>query len=198
MTSEPELPGIDLEKYRDYLRLLARMEMDPRLQAKLDPSDLVQETLLKAHQALEQFRYRSEAEVAAWLRKILVNALIDAVRQFGTAARDMNLERSLEESASRLEAWLGAEHSSPSEQAERNELLLRLAGALDRLPADQRTAVERKHLRGESLEAIAREMDRSVTAVAGLLRRGIDRLQALLAEREEADDERGPNPVRGP
>ncbi len=184
MTSERECPGIDLEKYRDYLRLLARMEMDPRLRAKLDPSDLVQQTLLKAHQAMGQFQYRTEAEVAAWLRKILVHALIDAVRQFGTAGRDMNLERSLEESASRLEAWLGAEHSSPSERAERNELLLRLAGALDQLPVDQRTAVERKHLRGESLEVIALAMDRSITAVAGLLRRGIDRLQALLAEGE--------------
>ncbi len=198
MTSEPDLPSIDLEKYRDYLRLLARMEMDPRLQAKLDPSDLVQETLLKAHQALGQFRFRSEEEVAAWLRKILVNALIDAVRQFGTAARDINLERSLEESASRLEAWLGAEHSSPSERAERNELLLRLAGALDRLPADQRMAVEWKHLRGESLEAIAREMNRSVTAVAGLLRRGIVRLHALLTEGEGEDDERRAKPVHGP
>jgi RNA polymerase sigma-70 factor (ECF subfamily) len=198
MTSEPELPAIDLEKYRDYLRLLARMEMDPRLQARLDPSDLVQETLLNAHQALGQVQFRSEEEVAAWLRKILVNSLIDAVRQFGTAARDINLEWSLEESASRLEAWLGSEHSAPSERAERNEQLVRLAGELDRLPADQRTAVERKHLRGEFLETIAREMNRSVTAVAGLLRRGIDRLHALLTEWEGEDDERGPKPARGP
>jgi RNA polymerase sigma-70 factor, ECF subfamily len=187
MPSDPEVPGVDLEKYRDYLRLLARMEMDPRVQAKLDPSDLVQQTLLKAHQALGQFQYRTEAEVAAWLRKILINSLVDATREFGTAGRDINLERSLEESASRLEAWLGAEHSSPSEQAERNELLLRLAGALDRLPVDQRTAVESKHLRGESLQAIGQQMGRSVTAVAGLLRRGIDRLQSLLAEGEDHD-----------
>ena len=190
MPDELELPGEALEKYRDYLRLLARMEMDPRVQAKLDPSDLVQQTLLKAYEALGQFRYHSEAEVAAWLRKILVNTLIDAVRQFGTAGRDVNLERSLEESASRLEAWLGAQESSPSEQAERNELLLRLAGALDRLPADQRTAVEMKHLRGQSLQAIGEQMGRSVTAVAGLLRRGIGRLQALLTEEQGGCDER--------
>ena len=189
MNPDAQPPSVDLEKYRDYLRLLARLEMDPRLQAKLDPSDLVQQTLLKAHQAVGQFRYHGEAEVAAWLRKILVNALIDAVRRFGTAGRDLNLERSLEESASRLEAWLGADDSSPADRAERNELLLRLAGALDRLPPDQRTAVERKHLRGESLEAIAQGMGRSVTAVAGLLRRGISRLQLLLAE-EGGDRER--------
>ena len=190
MPDELELPAESLEKYRDYLRLLARMEMDPRVQAKLDPSDLVQQTLLKAYQALGQFRYRTEAEVAAWLRKILVNSLIDAVRQFGTAGRDINLERSLEESASRMEAWLGAQESSPSERAERNELLLRLAGALDRLPTDQRTAVELKHLRGQSLHEIGQQMGRSVTAVAGLLRRGIDRLQALLTDEKGGDDER--------
>ena len=189
MPGELELPAESLEKYRDYLRLLARMEMDPRIQAKLDPSDLVQQTLLKAYQALGQFRYRGEAEVAAWLRKILVNSLIDAARQFGTAGRDVNLERSLEESASRLEAWLGAQDSSPSEQAERNELLLRLAGALDRLPPDQRTAVELKHLRGQSLQAIGQQMGRSVTAVAGLLRRGIGRLQAVLTKGQGGRDE---------
>src|SRR6516165_5545806 len=73
MAGASDPPVKPLEAFRDYLRLLARLQIDPRLQGKVYPSDIVQETLLKAHQASPEFQWRSEGEQAAWLRKILAN-----------------------------------------------------------------------------------------------------------------------------
>ena len=183
---EAEGPRRALEDYRDYLRLLARLQLDTRLQGKLDPSDVVQETLLKAHQALDQFQYRSEAELVAWLRKILANVLADALRKYQAGARDVGRERgleaALEESSSRLEAWLAAEQSSPEEQAMRQERLFRLAVALAQLPEDQRRAVELRHLKGCGVAEVAAEMGRSKEAVAKLLLRGVARLREKLQD----------------
>jgi RNA polymerase sigma-70 factor (ECF subfamily) len=189
MTQPAEGGGRPLEQYRDYLRLLAQLHADPRLQAKVDPSDVVQETLLKAHRALDQFRWQSEAEMAAWLRKILANTLADVVRRFGTDARDVQLERSLltslDESSSRLESWLAADQSSPSAQVLREEQLLRLAAALGQLSDDQRQAIELRHLKGASLEEIAQQMGRSKGAAAKLLFRGVESLRVLLQDCRE-------------
>jgi RNA polymerase sigma-70 factor, ECF subfamily len=184
----PKNGAIDLEPHRDYLRILARLQLTPALRGKLDPSDLVQQTLLKAHLALGQFRGRSPEELTAWLRQILARTLANAVRDHGRGRRDVALERSLErsveESSTRLDAWLAAEQSSPSQQAERNEQSMLLVRALAALPEAQREALLLKHCQGWSLAEIGRHLDRSPTAVASLLQRGLRQLRAQLRARE--------------
>jgi RNA polymerase sigma-70 factor (ECF subfamily) len=183
-TAPPDGPPLD--QFRDYLMALAKLHLDRRLQGKLEPADIVQQTLLEAHRGQEQFRGATEAERASWLRQILLHNLANSLRDLSRAKRDVHLERSLqvlaEDSSSRLEACLAAEQSSPSEQAERNERAMRLTRALETLPEAQREAVILRHYQGWSLADISRHMDRSAAAVAGLLHRGLERLRFLLDE----------------
>jgi RNA polymerase sigma-70 factor (ECF subfamily) len=171
-----------LERYRDYLLLLARLQIDPRLQAQLDPSDVVQQTLLKAHARRDQFRGHCDAERAAWLRTILAHTLADAVRALGPAAgpRERSLEAALEHSSRRLETWLAADDPSPGQRVVRDEQVLLLADAMARLPEDQRLAVEMRHLQGLAVAEIGRQIGRSTAAVGGLLQRGLRALRGML------------------
>jgi RNA polymerase sigma-70 factor (ECF subfamily) len=175
-----------LEPYRDYLRLIARLQLDPRLRGKLEPSDVVQQTFVRAIQALEQFRGRTAAELGAWLRQILARTLANALRDQQRDKRDVGRECSLEAavaaSSARLEAWLADPRSSPQQQAERNERLLRLAAALEQLPEDQREAVILHHLRGWSVDAVGAHLGRTAGAVAGLIKRGMKQLRRALQE----------------
>jgi RNA polymerase sigma-70 factor (ECF subfamily) len=186
MEPEAPAPGLALERFRHYLLLLARLHLGDQLRGKVDASDMVQQTLLEAHRKRAQFQGRTEAELAAWLRQMLAFAIADALRAAGRArrdaARERSLEAALEESSSHLGSWLAADQSSPSQQAVRQEQLLRLAEALARLPEDQRRAVELKHLQGCSVAAIAQSLGRTETAVGGLLRRGMTKLREYLQE----------------
>jgi RNA polymerase sigma-70 factor (ECF subfamily) len=177
-----------LDRFREYLHLLARLNVDVQLRGKLDLSGVVQQTLLEAHRDRAQFRGHSEEELAAWLRRIFVRNLVDETRKLKRAGydarRERSLEEALEESSARLEAWLAAEQSSPSQHAIREEQLLQLADALTKLPGDQREAVARHHLQGASLAEVAKEMGRSKDAVAGLLHRGLTKLRDLLEDAE--------------
>ena len=84
------------ERFRHYLRFRAGCHLDPRLCGKVDPSDLVQRTLLEAHEKRDKFRGDSEAEYLAWLRRMLANNLADVVRRWQADKRDVARERSLE------------------------------------------------------------------------------------------------------
>jgi RNA polymerase sigma-70 factor (ECF subfamily) len=178
----------DVERFRDYLLLLARLELGPRLQGKLGPSDLVQQTLLEALQKRDQCQGTSDAERAGWLRRILARNLADALRAFGQQKRDVRREQSLEDSlrasSARLERWLATEEGSPSEEAERQERALRLAGALAGLPEAQREALVLQYWHGCTLADIGARLGRTPAAVAGLLKRGLKKLRQELQDEE--------------
>lgn len=185
MTSAPyRASSPDFQQYRSYLYLLARSHIGTRFQARLDPSDLVQQTLLDAHQKQDQLRGRTRGECIAWLKRILANNLADAVRGLARARRNIAREQSLDEqvgdSFSRVDGWLAAAQLSPSEQVVRSEELLAMADALTSLPAAQREAIVLHHLQGLPLAEVGSQLNKSSAAVAGLLHRGLKQLRELL------------------
>jgi RNA polymerase sigma-70 factor (ECF subfamily) len=184
MRHDAEGPIRPVEAYREYLRLLTRMNLDPRFQGRIDLSDIVQQTLLKAHEKRDQFRGTTDAERAAWLRAILAHQIADALRRFGRQKgdRERSLDEALERSSARLDAWLATDRSSPSQRAVRQERLLRMIEMLTKLPEDQRIALELRHLQGLSVPAASERMGKSPSAVASLLYRGMKTLREMLDE----------------
>jgi RNA polymerase sigma-70 factor, ECF subfamily len=184
MADGPRAPDLAWERYRAYLQLLARLRLPARLRIKFNSSDLVQQTLLEAYRAADQLALMDEPARAAFLRRVLANNLADLVRRYSTEARDVDRERPLKgqihPSSAQLASWLASAGSSPSQKAIREEELLTLANALASLPDDQRLAVEMKHLEGATVADIAIVLERSDTAVGGMLRRGLARLRELM------------------
>lgn len=174
-----------LEPFRPYLTALAKLHLDNRLRAKVDPADLVQQTMLRGYASLHQLGNREPAVVAAWLRRILARVMADTLRHFDADKRAVSLEQSLtadlDRSASGLEGWLAADHTSPSGKAVQNEELMALAEALADLPDAQREVVVLKHLQGKTLAEISEATEKCVAAVAGLLRRGLETLREKMA-----------------
>src|SRR5262245_15961445 len=88
--------GSLLEMYRRYLTLLARTQLRDRLRGKVAPSDLVQETFVRAQRGFVQFHGQSEVEIMAWLRRILARTLANQLRRYqGAAKRSLVLEEKL-------------------------------------------------------------------------------------------------------
>lgn len=173
--------GQILGLYRDYLKLLARVQIDRRLQSKVDASDVVQDTLLRAHRSFGQFAGGTEAEFTAWLRKILANCLVDFARRYrDTARRRLDLERYIDQDlddASRSLDGALVGGASPSETYAQRERAVLLANALATLPENYREAVVLRHLENLSFPEIAERMGRSVDSVKKLWMRGLAQLR---------------------
>ncbi len=178
----PELT-LDLSCHHAALMQWAGYLLPAWLRGKLDPEDLVSQTLLEALKTPEKFDERAEHEVLAYLRRALSNDLTDAMRKHGRTRTDVS-PGDLAQSSVRLADWLAADHTSPSERAGSNERFARLAVALSELPDAQRVAVELRYLQSMKVADIARLMNRSEGAVSQLLHRAVTALRDVLTEPE--------------
>jgi RNA polymerase sigma-70 factor (ECF subfamily) len=173
-----------MELYRNYLRLMSRSLIGQALRVRLDPSDLVQETFLKAHREFASFKGMAEHQLVAWLRTILVRSLADQVQhhqaQVRNHRRQESLEALLERSSLALHRALATPVSSPSAEAAHREQAVLLADALARLPADYREVFTLRSLEHVPVPEVAVRMGRSVNAVHKLWARAMAALHREL------------------
>ncbi len=182
---DQEALGRLLGLYRNYLWLLARAQIRGDVRARVDASDVVQETCLDACRCFDAFRGGCEGELVAWLRRVLANNLADQLKRHGAAMRDVGRQRSLEamldRSSAALQAALG-DLSTPSARASRRESAVILADALAALPDDYRDVVILRHVERLKFDEVAARMGRSSGAVRMLWARALERLRALLGD----------------
>jgi RNA polymerase sigma-70 factor (ECF subfamily) len=181
-----EAMGKLAEACRAYLLLVANQEIGPGLRAKIGASDIVQEALIRAQRGISDFRGQAENDLLAWLRRILLNLLRNAQRDYQRAQRrSIAREESLD-----ADDWPAARSGladcRPTPRtavaADEDAMMLRLA--LAGLPEDYRQVVVLRNWDRLSFEKIAVRMGRSAEAARKLWSRAIVRLQQEL----EADD----------
>jgi RNA polymerase sigma-70 factor (ECF subfamily) len=179
----------EIERHREYLARIAQLQIDPRLQGKIDLSGVVQQTLWDAVQGFQKGQLDNSAARLAWLRKTLAYNLIDEVRKLTgpthDAFREQSIEHALEQSSLRLNCWLAAELSSPSHKIDRDEWTMQLTAAMSRLLPSERDVVVLRHLQDWSLVDIAAHVGRTPAAVAGLLKRALRKLRDDFANIED-------------
>ncbi len=175
---------------REYLLYIANRELSDAMRAKVGASDLVQESLLKAHRNFDEFRGLSEGEFLAWLRQILIRACVDARRRY-----QANGGRDLEREASSSDPNAVADSiETPSVQFMARESADTIAKAMEQLPDDYRRVVVERIWEGKSFVTIGEGMGRSPDAIRKLWFRGVDQLRQVWQRMNEqgysARDER--------
>lgn len=167
--------GALLNDHRDYLRRLANRQLDSRLNARLDASDLVQQTCLSVHKRIEEFDGHDLPQFLAWLRQVHEHNVQNAIRdQLHAAKRQAGREEPLgDRDPERSQA-------TPSQLASRDEEAARMQAAVERLPADEQQALRLRYLEGRTLEDVSREMELTKDAVVWLIKRGMKQVRKSL------------------
>jgi RNA polymerase sigma-70 factor (ECF subfamily) len=188
-SGEPAALGALCDLYRNYVRLVVRSGLGPKLRERVDLSDVVQETLFEMVRAFPRFNGQSEAELVYWLRRLVAQKLADLARYHHRIKRGggdlpMPLEAPMDGEASsggyRLIDVLSQSQTSPSEAASRREQAVLLADALAALPDLEAEVLWLRHVDGLSLEAIGERLGRGRKTVRLIWTRGLKAVRRTL------------------
>ena len=172
--------GIIVSRLRNYLLSVANAEMQTAVRSKFSGSDIIQLSMLEAHQSIGTFSGDSEGELKVWLKRIVISTLIDETRRYRkTKRRDTSREVSVDWNVQPVAQPNG--HTA-SWVVSRNEFDQQLFNAVQSLPARQRHVIEARHRDGKPYSKIAKELDITEDAARKLWARGVCALKRALGK----------------
>jgi RNA polymerase sigma-70 factor (ECF subfamily) len=179
--------------YRNYLRMIVRTGLGPKLRERVELSDVVQEALVEVVRQFPQFTGQNEAALVGWLRRLVGQKLADLGRYHSRAKRaaggsalpldapwDQGAPADSNPGGGRLLDVLALSQTSPSEAASRRELIVLLADALEALPESEAEVLWLYYADGLSFEAIGERVDLSRKSIRGIWARGLKNLKRSL------------------
>ena len=179
----PQAASDLLERYRRRLTVLVRYKIAPEWRTRLDPDDLVQETLLRAFRDLSGFEYRGPSSFFHWLSAIADHCIADAIRYYGRARRDGRETRF--RSPSNPNGPEPQDSLTPSRILAQEQRVQEIVALLDALPDNYREALILAKIEGLSTEEMAARLAKSREAVALLVYRAARRLRELIERQIE-------------
>ena len=169
---------------RSFVAVMARIHLHRRLQGKVDPSDLVQQSMLEAHRGLVEFHGQTTEEWLAWLKQIVQHNAVDMDRHYrGANRRDLRKERSMSitNSYGSLVEWSPVDPGpSPSQVYSKAEKELKVAAAIEELPDDYRQVILLRNIERLPFELVAERMERTRGACQMLWMRAVEQLRSQL------------------
>jgi RNA polymerase sigma-70 factor (ECF subfamily) len=175
-----------LTRHQKRLRRMVYLRIDPRLAARLDPSDIVQDALAEAHRRLPDYAAERPIPFYPWLRRLAWDRLLQMHRRHIEAKRRTVLREDLLPLSHESELLLAerlADSTTPSRHLLRHEIGKRVHQAIAELPPVDRELIVLKHLEELSFEEAAIVLGISTSAIYSRYYRAIEKLHNLLNER---------------
>ncbi len=186
---DAEALGQLLEAHRKRLRRMVRLRLDPRLQGRIDPSDVIQETYLEAAERLAEYLRDPKMPFFLWLRFLTGQKMLELRRHhLGTQARDAARELSIyqgampEASSACLAAQLLGKRTAPLEAAIRAEMKLRLQAVLKSMEPMDREVLALRHFEQFNNAETAQLLGITESGASSRYVRALKRLKNILGQ----------------
>ena len=186
-----------LGEFREPLRKVIGLRLDPAVARRVDASDIVQDVLVEANQRLTEYLKTPNMPFHLWLRHLAQDRIIDTHRRHRLAQRrSVDREQPIarpawaDESSVSLVAQLIDTERTPTSEAIRLELQRRLNDAIDKLSDDDREIILMRHHEALSNQEVAHALQLTEAAASMRYLRALRRLRTVLVPdgQEPADD----------